>query len=83
MPAMADRETFSDVLARFGTLTEFARAVGVRPQLVNHWRERGFPVSRCKDIERLTGVSVRRLRPADWQDYWPEVQPSEAQRRAV
>lgn len=43
------------------------------------------PVSpaRCVQIERLTGgvVSRRELRPADWQDIWPELaqQPATAE----
>ena len=41
-------------------------------QTVNNWKRRGVPVHRCKPLERLTGVSVKRLRPNDWRDYWPE-----------
>jgi hypothetical protein len=30
---------------------------------VQHWRRRGVPPERCKEIELLTGVSRARLRP--------------------
>lgn len=41
-------------------------------QMVNNWKRRGVPVHHCKLLERLTGVSVKRLRPKDWRVYWPE-----------
>lgn len=37
------------------------------------------PASECVAIERLTGVSRRRLRASDWQKYWPELEDQEAQ----
>ena len=46
----------------------------VSVQAVCNWRERGFPANKCKAIEALVGVSVVRLRPDDWRDYWPEAE---------
>lgn len=44
----------------------------VSVQVVTNWRARGVPANRCKAVEKLTGVSVKRLRPDDWFEYWPE-----------
>ena len=48
-----------------GTLTAFARQVGVSPQVVTHWRKRGIPAERVIEIERVTAGKVSRheLRP--------------------
>lgn len=42
-----------------------ARALGLTPMAVLHWRKRGVPIERCGDIERVTGGAVKRheLRP--------------------
>lgn len=45
----------------------------VSMQAVTNWRARGVvPANRCRPIEKLTGVSVKRLRPKDWFEFWPE-----------
>lgn len=52
-----------------------SREVGeeVSMQTVTNWRARGVvPANRCKPIEKLTGISVKRLRPKDWFEFWPE-----------
>lgn len=45
------------------TMTEFAKRLGVTPQVVTNWRRRGIPVERVLDIERVSGVSRYVLRP--------------------
>ena len=39
----------------FGTPTNLAKAVNVRTQVVNHWRKRGIPSSRVKQISEASG----------------------------
>jgi len=55
-----------------GGLAKLAGALDETAQAVSNWRSRGVPANRCKAIEAATGVSVQRLRPMDWQDYWPD-----------
>lgn len=70
---MRGESLFDEVIRRGGGLTTLANALGESAQTVSNWRDpnRGFPANQCKALERLTGVSVRRLRPNDWHDYWP------------
>lgn len=49
-----------------------ASLLGVSPPCVSNWRKSGFPPRYCKRIEAATGVSVTKLRPDDWRDFWPE-----------
>lgn len=48
-----------------GSQAALAKALGVEPMAVSHWRTRGVPVGRCKAIEEATGGQVTRseLRP--------------------
>lgn len=55
-----------------------AAILGVTPQAVSNWKDRGVPPGKCKAIEAATGVSVKELRPEDWRDFWPELDHSEA-----
>lgn len=53
-----------------GSLTALAIALGIQPPSVSEWRARGrVPVSRCRDVVRVThgAVSLSDLRP----DIWP------------
>lgn len=52
-----------------------ADRLGVTPSAIGNWKKRGVPLEYCTAIERLTGAQVTRrdLRPADWQDFWPEL----------
>ena len=59
-------------IAAAGGLAKLAGALDETSQAVSNWRTRGVPANRCKAIEAATGVSVQRLRPADWHDYWPD-----------
>ena len=56
-------------------LTKVARQIGISPQLLDNWLDRGVPVLRCADVERVSGgfVSRKKLRPDDWQRIWPEL----------
>jgi DNA-binding transcriptional regulator YdaS (Cro superfamily) len=69
---MRDDKTYREVTEKAGGASALARSLGESIQTVINWRDRGFPPKRCKAIEALTGVDVKRLRPDDWADYWPE-----------
>ncbi len=60
-----------------GGLSVLAKLVGVSAPTVHEWTtdKRQVPARRCKAIELATSgqVTVQQLRPADWQDYWPEL----------
>lgn len=81
---MTVHATFHEVVARAKGLSNLARALGVSRQVASNWRHRSFPPSRCKQIEAVTGVSVKRLRPDDWQTFWPaEAKPSAKRTKAT
>jgi DNA-binding transcriptional regulator YdaS (Cro superfamily) len=70
-----------------GSQLALAKALGVTPVTVNQWvrpsganSSRPVPPKQCVRIEVLTSglVSRRDLRPADWQDIWPELATKEA-----
>jgi DNA-binding transcriptional regulator YdaS (Cro superfamily) len=68
---MADTETIHAASAlevaidMCGGLTELAKRINSKPQVIVNWRRRGVPPERCGDIERATGGVVTRsqLRP--------------------
>lgn len=45
---------YEKLVAHFGTPTETARALKVRPTVVDNWRKRGLPPNRALDIEAAT-----------------------------
>ena len=69
---MVTEALFDEVVRKAGGLSALAKMLDESLQAVSNWRSRGFPASKCKAIERATGVDVRRLRPDDWRDYWPD-----------
>lgn len=50
-----------------------ADLLGVTPQRLSNWMERGVPVERCAAVEAELGVLRKTLRPNDWQAIWPEL----------
>ena len=68
---MSKDDVFERVTRDLGA-AGLAAALGETIQTVWNWRARGFPPNKCQAIQRVTGVSVRDLRPDDWADYWPE-----------
>ncbi len=51
-------------------------AIGVSPQAVSNWKQRGeVPIEHCAAIEKASGgVATRQeLRPKDWRLIWPEL----------
>lgn len=60
---------------RRGSQLELARFLGAHQPDVSKWCVgHAVPVKYCKKIEEFTNgaVTVRDLRPHDWQFYWPE-----------
>lgn len=47
----------------FGSQRQFALAMGVSPQAITKWLEKGVPAERVLEIERVSGVSRHELRP--------------------
>lgn len=68
---MSREKVFDRVTKDIGA-AGLAAELGETIQAVWNWRARGFPPNKCQAIQRVTGVSVRDLRPDDWRDYWPE-----------
>jgi hypothetical protein len=64
-------------------LSVIAEALGASLQTVCNWRQRGVPPNKCRAFASLTGVSVRKLRPRDWRDYWPDEPAPAAVRKRV
>lgn len=56
-------------IEQVGGLTKAAGALGVSPQRLGNWIDRGVPAEHCPSIERITDGAVRceELRPdVDW-----------------
>jgi len=58
--------------ATVGGVSQLAKILGIKPPSVAQWRKNGVPVQRVLEIERITGISRRELRPKDWHLIWPE-----------
>ncbi len=60
-----------------GSKAALARAVGVKPPVIQQWikGDRPIPAKRCVAIEKATNGAVTRqqLRPNDWEAHWPEL----------
>lgn len=83
---MSHATIYRRVLEHFGeSPAKLAAAVGAKSTAaVCNWARRGIPVDIAKTIEGLTGISVRELRPEDWQRYWPDpVKRKPAKRREI
>ena len=61
-----------------GGVVKVARALGVKPQRLNNWVERGVPVEWCQKTSALLGIALQDLRPDDHADIWPDLAAREA-----
>ncbi|WP_374557720.1 transcriptional regulator [Aquitalea pelogenes] len=70
-------EALERACSLLGSQAALARAVGVKPPVIQQWMkgERPIPTARCVAIEKATSGAVTRqqLRPDDWQNHWPEL----------
>jgi len=57
-------EALDRAIAKFPSQKAFADALEVKSPSVSEWRARErVPAERCRDIEKLTGVTAAELRP--------------------
>ena len=75
MPATA----LDQAIAQAGSGVLLARAIGLTPMAVSHWKVRGIPAHRVLSIEAATGISRHCLRP----DLYPQPRPSLIDRLAA
>ena len=76
---MEQISVYDEVIAKAGSAKALQEGLGEKSlQTVCNWKERGFPANRCRAIAEMTGISVKRLRPDDWHDYWPEAEKEAA-----
>lgn len=64
---------FSEAVEKPADIRGLADALNVSYEVVCNWRARGVPANRAKEVAAHTGISLKRLRPNDWQAYWPEL----------
>lgn len=69
----------------YGGRPELAAALKVTVAALGNWKVRGVPIEQCVPLERALGGAVTRrdLRPADWQDIWPELAPANRDQPAI
>lgn len=61
---MNKREALNFAIAKAGNMTNLAKLCGVSPQAVRAWKVKGeVPVSRIKDVARVTKIKISQLRP--------------------
>ncbi|WP_316867338.1 transcriptional regulator [Ralstonia mannitolilytica] len=76
-------EAIREAVEKVGGPSSLARLLMITPQMVTQWisedekRRRPVAAIHCPSIESATGISRKRLRPADWQRLWPELQERE------
>ena len=79
---MSNKTTFADavpdVLKHFGTHLAVAKTLGYSDlRNVSAWMkgERPFPPEHCVTLEKESekALTRQRLRPEDWERYWPEL----------
>lgn len=57
-------EVLDEVIKRLGNQAQLARICGVTPPAVTQWLKRGqIPATRCKTVEKATGIKRKDLRP--------------------
>jgi DNA-binding transcriptional regulator YdaS (Cro superfamily) len=57
-----------------GRMSRLAEAIGVTPEAVSQWAASRVPAERVHQVESVTGIPARELRP----DMFEGVKPSEA-----
>lgn len=82
---MSNATIYRRVLEHFGgSPAKLAAAVGANSTAaVCNWENRSIPLDKVKALEAITGMSVRELRPDDWQLYWPETKPARKRIKAA
>lgn len=74
------QEAVAIAINESGGLSKFAQEVGVSVNTAWQWKEsvRKVPAAHCKAVVRASNnkVSLKELRPVDWQKFWPELSRS-------
>ena len=74
---LAAKAAASQAIELMGGPVETARKVPAPSyQVVQSWKKSGVPPRHCRKVSALSGLSLRELRPHDWQHYWSEVEAS-------
>lgn len=55
-----DTKALDRAVEHFGSQVKLAEALDVHPMAVSHWRKRGLPVIRARQIEDVTEGAVTR-----------------------
>ena len=61
--SVTEMQALEAVLDHFGNRSELARRLGVSRQALYLWYRYGIPSHQVKPLEKLTGISRKRLRP--------------------
>lgn len=56
-------DAINKAIDKAGGLTELARRLGCKPQVISNWRARGIPAERVLQVEQASGVDRHELRP--------------------
>lgn len=62
---MTDREALDFLAGKFGHYAELARVLGMSPQAVNNWRDRGIAAAKRPDVWMLVNDHGGNL-PREW-----------------
>lgn len=71
-------QTLKQAVEVHGGITSAAALLGVTPQRLGNWIERGVPTELCAKVEAKLGIPRQALRPDDWQAIWPELTEARA-----
>lgn len=68
---------FQVLVSHFGSQAELARALGITPMAISHWKQRGVPVRQAVRIEQITRGSLQAC------DLCPEVFASSVREEVI
>ena len=71
-------KTLKQAVEARGGVTAAAVLLGITPQRLANWIERGVPTEHCARVEAALGIARQQMRPKDWKDIWPELAEAKA-----
>lgn len=62
---LANAKALQEAIKKAGSMSALGRLLGITPQAVKAWRDgnASLDAMRCVEIEKVTGVSRKKLRP--------------------